>query len=74
MRWRLERDKGGRLTEQLAEQIRYAIATGQLKPGERLPPGRELAKALGVHANTVFAAYRLLAKEGLISLRQGSGV
>lgn len=74
MRWRLGRNKGVRLTEQLAEQIRYAIATGQIKPGERLPPGRELAKELGIHANTVFAAYRLLAKEGLISLRQGSGV
>ncbi len=74
MRWRLVRNKGVRLTEQLAEQIRYAIATGQIKPGERLPTGRELAKELGIHANTVFAAYRLLAEEGFISLRQGSGV
>ncbi|MFN3421558.1 MAG: GntR family transcriptional regulator [Armatimonadota bacterium] len=73
MRWVLKRTKGVSLTEQLIEQVRYAIATGQLKPGDQLPPGRVLAHELGVHPNTVFAAYRQLEDEGLLVLRQGSG-
>ncbi len=73
MKWVLNRMKGISLTEQLIEQIRYAIATGQLKPGDQLPPGRVLAHELGVHPNTVFAAYRQLEREGLLVLRQGSG-
>ncbi len=73
MKWVLKRTKGVSLTEQLVEQVRYAIATGQLKPGEQLPPGRVLAHELGVHPNTVFAAYRQLEQEGLLVLRQGSG-
>jgi len=69
----LRRVKGVGLTEQIVERIRYAIATGQLKPGDQLPPGRVLAHELGVHPNTVFAAYRQLEREGLLTLRQGSG-
>ncbi|MFN4179383.1 MAG: GntR family transcriptional regulator [Armatimonadota bacterium] len=73
MKWVLKRTKGVSLTEQLVEQVRYSIATGQLKPGDQLPPGRVLAHELGVHPNTVFAAYRQLEREGLLVLRQGSG-
>ncbi|MCS7187223.1 MAG: GntR family transcriptional regulator [Armatimonadota bacterium] len=69
----LKRAKGLGLIEQLVEQIRYSIATGQLKPGDQLPPGRVLAHELGIHPNTVFAVYRQLEREGLLVLRQGSG-
>ncbi len=74
MRWQLDRSKKVPLTQQLVEQIRYAIATGQLKPGDRLPTGRELANELGVHYNTVFAALHILAEEGLVKMKQGSGI
>ena len=74
MRWEVKRVKGLSIAEQLAEQIRYAIATGQLKPGDQLPPGRVLAQELKVHFNTVFSVYRQLEREGLLVLKQGSGV
>jgi DNA-binding transcriptional regulator YhcF (GntR family) len=73
MRWEIRRVKGLSIAEQLAEQIRYAIATGQLKSGDQLPPGRVLAQELKVHFNTVFAVYRQLEREGLLVLKQGSG-
>jgi len=73
MQWEVKRVKGLSIAEQLAEQIRYAIATGQLKPGDQLPPGRVLAQELKVHFNTVFAVYRQLEREGLLVLKRGSG-
>ncbi len=59
--------------EQLRDQIRALIQSGQLQPGDRLPPVRALAQELGVHFNTVARAYRLLAREGWIALRRGRG-
>ncbi len=59
--------------EQLHDQLRGLIQSGRLSPGQRLPPVRELAEALGVHFNTVARAYRLLAKEGWVALRHGRG-
>ncbi len=59
--------------EQLRDQLRAMIQSGRLQPGQRLPPVRQLAQALGIHFNTVARAYRLLSKEGWISLRHGRG-
>jgi len=59
--------------EQIRDQLRTMIQSGQLEPGQRLPPVRELAQDLGVHFNTVARAYRLLAQEGWIALRHGRG-
>lgn len=59
--------------EQLRDQIRLWIQQGRLKPGERLPPVRQLARWLGVNFNTVARAYRLLAQEGWVRLRHGRG-
>lgn len=73
MKWVLRRAKGVSLTEQLVEQVRYAIAKSQLKLGDQLPPGRILSHELGVHLNTVFAACQQLEREGLLILKQGSG-
>jgi GntR family transcriptional regulator len=68
------RDGDGRpLYRQIASALRRAIAEGQLAPGERLPPGRELADALDVNLDTVQRGYRLLADEGLVVARVGRG-
>jgi GntR family transcriptional regulator len=62
------------LHEQVAGEIRRAIADGEVGPGERLPPARDLAAVLGVNANTVFRSLRLLRDEGLLEFRRGRGV
>jgi GntR family transcriptional regulator len=61
------------LYEQVAAEIRRAIADGEAKPGERLPPARDLAAVLGVNTNTVLRALRLLRNEGLLEFRRGRG-
>ncbi|HEY5197918.1 MAG TPA: GntR family transcriptional regulator [Solirubrobacteraceae bacterium] len=60
--------------DQVAGQIRRAIADGEAKPGERLPPARDLAAVIGVNANTVLRALRLLRDEGLLEFRRGYGI
>lgn len=58
---------------QLIEQVRHAIATGAVRPGEQLPAIRPLAEELVINPNTVAKAYRELEHEGVIELRQGAG-
>jgi GntR family transcriptional regulator len=62
------------LHEQVAAEIRRAIAEGEAAPGERLPPARDLATVLGVNANTVLRALRQLRDEGLVDFRRGHGI
>jgi GntR family transcriptional regulator len=62
------------LYEQVAAEIRRAIADGEAKPGERLPPAKDLAAVLGVNPNTVLRALRLLRDEGLLEFRRGHGI
>jgi GntR family transcriptional regulator len=58
---------------QLMEQVKHAIETGALRPGEQLPGIRPLAEELVINANTVAKAYRELEHEGVIELRHGAG-
>lgn len=62
------------LHAQLAKQIEYYIAVGELSMGDRLPTIRELEKTLGINRNTIRKAYIALQKRGLLSIRRGSGV
>ena len=62
------------LREQLATQIMLGIVSDDLKPGQRLPSTRELARRFRIHSNTVSAAYRELERRGWLEFRKGSGV
>lgn len=61
------------LYHQIADGIRRALVQGSLEPGDRLPPGRELAESLGVNLETVQRAYRLLVEDGIVTSRVGRG-
>lgn len=63
----------GGLSDRIYRQVLDAILDGRLRPGERLPPTRELAARLRVSRNTVSAAYDRLAAEGFLSVRVGAG-
>ena len=71
---KIDRDDPALLHEQVAAQIRKAIADGEAKPGDRLPPARHLAAVMAVNTNTVLRAVRMLRDEGLLELRQGHGI
>jgi GntR family transcriptional regulator len=70
----IDRDDDGQLYEQVAAELRRALADGEAKPGERLPPARDLAAVLGVNTNTVLRALRVLRDEGLLEFRRGRGI
>jgi DNA-binding transcriptional regulator YhcF (GntR family) len=59
---------------QLVTQVALAILCGDLRPGERLPSTRELARRFALHPNTVSAGYRQLEREGWTERRRGSGI
>lgn len=58
---------------QIADGLRRHLVEGRLKPGELLPPIRQLAIDLHIHFNTVAQAYRLLSDEGWIDLKRRRG-
>jgi GntR family transcriptional regulator len=58
---------------QLMEQVKHAIETGAVRPGEQLPAIRKVAEEMVINPNTVAKVYRELEHEGVIELRQGSG-
>ncbi len=63
----------GELTTRIYGELKGAILDGRLRPGERLPPTRELAQRLEVARNTVAAAYERLTAEGFLTARVGAG-
>ncbi len=62
------------LHDQVAAQIRRAIADGEAGPGERLPLAQDLAAVLGVNKNTVLRALHILRDESLLEFRRGRGI
>lgn len=70
---RLNSSSGVPIYLQLMEQIKHAIETGALRPGDQLPGIRKVAEDLVMNPNTVAKAYRELEHEGVIDLRQGAG-
>ncbi len=62
-----------RISEEIEGQIKTAIIDGKLKPGERLPPERELTKLLGVSRISVREALKSLQGVGFVEIRRGGG-
>ena len=58
MRLWLSKNSSVPLREQLVRQLRFGVVSGDLKPGQRLPSTRELARRFRIHSNTVSAAFR----------------
>jgi GntR family transcriptional regulator len=61
-------------SEQVANQVRFAVSAGRLRPGDRLPSVRGLAVEARINPNTVSRAYRTLEREGTVRTRPGAGV
>jgi GntR family transcriptional regulator len=62
------------LHDQVAAEIRRAIAEGEAGPGERLPLAKDIAAILGVNKNTVLRAMHILRDEGLVEFGRGNGI
>jgi len=62
------------LHEQVAAEIRRAIADGEASPGERIPQAKDLAAELGVNTNTVLRALRVLRDEGVVEMGRGRSI
>lgn len=69
----IDPDRRGTTAEEVISQLREMIHRGQLRPGDRLPPERDLAKLLGVSRPTLRAGIRSLAAVGVLQSRQGAG-
>lgn len=67
------RVSAGRVSGEIVEQVKSAIRAGQLGPGDRLPPERELTELFGVSRVTVRDALRVLEANGLVQIRVGAG-
>lgn len=74
MRLWLSRGSEISVRDQLVTQIVLSILGGDLKPGQRLPSTRELARRFHVHANTISSGYRELERNGWVEFRKGSGI
>lgn len=70
---RIEKGSAVPISRQIAEQIATHCASGSLRPGERLPSVRELARELAVNQNTILRVYERLVGEGLLEMRHGQG-
>ena len=69
----IDSERHGTTSEEVISQLREMIHRGELRPGDRLPPERDLAKLLGVSRPTLRAGIRSLAAVGVLQSRQGAG-
>lgn len=70
----IDRSEPVALHDQVAAEIRRAIAEGEAGPGDRLPLVKDLAAVLGVNKNTVLRAMHILRDEGLLEFTRGRGI
>ena len=69
----IDRSEPLALHDQVAAEIRRAIADGEASPGDRLPLAKDIAAVLGVNKNTVLRAMHILRDEGLVEFTRGAG-
>jgi GntR family transcriptional regulator len=70
----IDRSEAVALHDQVAAEIRRAIADGEAGPGDRLPLAKDMAAILGVNKNTVLRALHILRDEGLLDFQRGRGI
>src|SRR5579862_7261733 len=70
----VDRTESTPLHDQVAAEMRRAIAEGEASPGDRLPLAKDIAAILGVNKNTVLRALHILRDEGLLEFRRGRGI
>src|SRR6202034_2550150 len=70
----IDRNDSVLLHDQVAAEIRRAIADGEAGPGDRLPLVKDIAAVLGVNKNTVLRAMHILRGEGLLEFTRGRGI
>jgi GntR family transcriptional regulator len=73
LHFQIDAHAGMPVYRQVLDQIKYYVASGILKPGDRLPSIRELAQTLAVNPTTVVRVYGDLEHEGLIEMQHGRG-
>lgn len=73
MEIRIDPADGVPIYRQIVNQVRYAVASGLLEPGDELPTIRALALTLKVTPNTIVKAYEELEAAGILQKRHGSG-
>ena len=71
---KINRNSNESITTQLKEQLTWLIANNSFKQGDRLPAMRVIAQALEININTVRSVYSKMAADGLVEIRQGSGI
>ena len=71
---KVDRSDSMALHDQVAAEIRRAIAEGEAGPGQRLPLAKDIAAVLGVNKNTVLRALHILREEGLLDFQRGRGI
>jgi GntR family transcriptional regulator len=59
--------------QQLIDQVKFAVASGRLRPGDKLPSIRDVAVAVRVNRNTIARVYTELEREGIVYTRPGQG-
>jgi GntR family transcriptional regulator len=69
----IDPSSGTPIYRQIVDQVRQAVASGVLKPGDRLPSVRDLAVELAVNPNTIAKAYQELERDGVIETPRGRG-
>ena len=74
MRFQIDPRSPSPPSEQLADQVRFAVASGRLAPGDRMPSVRALAEEIRINPNTVGRSWRDLEREGVLESRRGDGM
>jgi GntR family transcriptional regulator len=74
MWYRIDSGNGVPIYEQIARQVKFAVAHGGLRVGDLIPSVRELAQTLAVNPNTVARAYRDLQADGIVEPLRGEGL